>query len=137
MVSTTKAQTGSPFANCVNLTDPTDEMGLTDGQRTHRYQGGPPVFASHTAYEIAFGPDGQNPNRLEPVCVQLKSGLTKAEYEDHYIRVFEMCKALEVRGIVGTGITYDASFKETDWRCYFAVFDPKTTDEVTKDNVVR
>ncbi|RPA76929.1 hypothetical protein BJ508DRAFT_417406 [Ascobolus immersus RN42] len=130
-------QNQNAFADCRILPAPDEQDGLRDGQTMHRHKNGPPVFASSITRDAAWGPAAGNPHNLHPVCVKLRVGLAQQEYEDHYVRVFNLCMALEQNGIFDTGIYRDGSIHDLDWYTYHAVFDRATMDEVKKDVVVQ
>ncbi|RPA82483.1 subtilisin-like protein [Ascobolus immersus RN42] len=128
----------SPFEKCHQLQHGTVSPGLYPHETMYRYKDGPPVFAQRQAYDTVWSPPAQNPHKLFAVYVRLKLGLSATDYEDHYIKVFELCRAQEVKGVIGTGITVDMSFHGggVDEVAYCAVFNPSVGKQVAADSIV-
>ncbi|RPA74444.1 hypothetical protein BJ508DRAFT_312826 [Ascobolus immersus RN42] len=122
----------SLFEKCHQLPSATVNPGLYPHETMYRYQDGLPVFAQRQAYDTVWSPLAQNPHKLFAVYVRLKSGLSDEEDEEHYIKAFELCRAQEANGIVGTGITVDMLFHdhEIDQVAYCAVFNPSVGKQV-------
>ncbi|RPA81588.1 subtilisin-like protein [Ascobolus immersus RN42] len=133
-----------PFApsKCDILTDRDwVSFGLAPGQKMFRHNGGPPVFGTREAYDIAKGRGSSpNPHGLEFIFVRLRGDLDQADYDAHYADMYRRSEELRKKGIEGTGIVHDSCSEgptpQEKWMFYFAVYDAGTLAEIRKDDMV-